>query len=400
LHGVPRAITTTQAYQGLARMGEEEWMIRTNWAHQMTSTILVKSQLYLKRDWMEYKDADISLASSHFNETAGLLMKSTLILSPNIQLRTGIDAAITRIKSSDAGDHDRQQSSLHALLTWLFWQKKNTLFNFSLAGRGEYYSGIGTIFLPRAGINFIIKDWQLFISSGYNFRVPTLNELYWQPGGDPNLKPEKSMAYEAGAGYSWKGVLKGKINLSFYYTNLDEMIRWYPTNTGLWRPKNLDRVVSKGMEVLLKFDLIPELAKASIDYKYGLSKLVGTTTVDQELVGNRLAYQPSTEVKAMIDVNFNDIRIGAGVDYMSFRYTTLANLNDQILPSATVYHLFIDYTLSWQLLKVMVYGKINNLFQKEYQYINQYPLPLQPWKVGLRFELSGDKFSNLSRRQI
>ena len=385
--GVPRPMNISRAYQGLARMGEQEWIMRANWVHKWSQAIQAKSQVYLRRDWMDYRDSDIDLTSNHMNESAGLLLKTIITLNPAIQLHTGIDASSSRIKSSDTGYHDRQQSSMYFLVTWLLWQKENNMLNLSLAAREEFYSGMGSVFLPRTGINIILNDWRFFISAGQNFRVPTLNELYWQPGGDPNLQSEKSIAYECGTGYSWRGVINGEMNLSLYYMNLHKMIRWYPTDTGLWRPKNLDKVVSKGIEIQIKFNLLQELVKANIDYKYGLSKLLETTAIDREIVGNRLAYQPSTKLNLGIEIIYNKIRLGLEADYMSFRYTTLANLNDQILPSATVYDLSIDYTFDWRLIKVMIYGKINNLFQKEYQYIANYPLPLQPWKLGFQVEL-------------
>ena len=41
----------------------------------------------------------------------------------------------------------------------------------------------------------IIDEWlTLKATNGYNYRIPTLNAMYWQPGGNPDLKPEKGFA--------------------------------------------------------------------------------------------------------------------------------------------------------------------------------------------------------------
>jgi iron complex outermembrane receptor protein len=321
------------------------------------------------------------------------MVKTTMALSPILQLRLGVEGSVSRIKSTDSGQHNRKQSSIHALVTWLFWQNDNFIANLNLAGRGEYYSDIGNVFLPRTGINFILKNWRFFLSAGYNFRVPTLNELHWEPGGDPNLRPEKSTALESGIAYKWQSHINGEVTISLYHLKLSEMIRWSPTPSGIWRPQNLDKVSSNGLELHAAFDLMGEHLKAQFNYKYGISILKETDAQGAEIEGNRLPYLPSTEVKASLEGRHVGVRIGAEADYMSFRYTTLANLKDQILASVTVYNLFVDYEIGWPIFSIIIYGRLNNLFKKEVQFINNYPLPLQPWKVGLQFELH-DEFFN------
>jgi outer membrane cobalamin receptor len=391
-HGVPRAVTTYDAYQGQARMYEQEWLLRMNYTQNFSKKINGISQVYIRRDWMTYQDPDVSIRSDHFNENAGVMFKTTMALSPIWQLRLGVEGSASRIQSTDSGNHNRKRSSLYVLTTWLFWQNENFIANLNLAGRGEYYSDIGTVFLPRTGINFILKNWRFFLSAGYNFRIPSLNELYWEPGGDPNLRPEKSSAFETGIDYNWNGLINGEVTVSLYHLNLSEMIRWSPTQSGIWRPQNLDKVSSNGVELRVSFDLMEEHLRGQFNYKYGLSTLDETTSKGAEIEGNRLPYLPSTELKASLHARHVDARIGVEADYMSFRYTTLANLRDQILSSVTVYNLFADYEIGWQIFTIIIYGRLNNIFKKEVQYINNYPLPVQPWKIGVQFELRDDFF--------
>ena len=40
------------------------------------------------------------------------------------------------------------------------------------------------------------NNYTLSFNTSKNFRIPTFNDLYWQPGGNINLKPENSYQFE------------------------------------------------------------------------------------------------------------------------------------------------------------------------------------------------------------
>ena len=45
-------------------------------------------------------------------------------------------------------------------------------------------------------IKQLFKPLKLKVNAAKVYRLPTLNDLYWSPGGNPNLKPEEGFTYE------------------------------------------------------------------------------------------------------------------------------------------------------------------------------------------------------------
>jgi iron complex outermembrane receptor protein len=310
-----------------------------------------------------------------------------LLLNASLHLYGGLQAHSNSIKSSEAGKHARQQIAAHTLLNWIFWQKDSHLATLSVAARNEWYSNYGSIFLPRSGINIILNDWRFFVSAGMNYRVPTLNELFWDPGGNPELNAEHSTALESGINYSWDAYGFWEFKFSFYYITLKEMIRWHPTQSGIWRPENLDVVSSKGLEIQTKFKIIQDRLQGTINYKYGLSILEETSELNKATQGNRLPYLPATEINTHIMGNWYDFRLGLEIEYLSYRYITIANLNYQYLPAVTLFNIYADYQYDWHSSTIIIYTRLNNIFKNDYQIINNYPLPLWEWKIGMQFDI-------------
>ncbi|MCS2983587.1 TonB-dependent receptor [Bacteroides xylanisolvens] len=62
---------------------------------------------------------------------------------------------------------------------------------------GSTHSGFSslTVSFPRKG-NVMLK-----VSISRNYRFPTLNDLYFLPGGNPNLKNEQGFSYDAGVSF-------------------------------------------------------------------------------------------------------------------------------------------------------------------------------------------------------
>ena len=106
---------------------------------------------------------------------------------------------------------------------------------------------------------------------GKSFREPIMNELYWTPGGNINLKPEESVNIDFGILYS-NISNTAELELNIYLIYIKDRIIWLPTNNGNWSSSNNHNVSSQGIEFLSSLSLIKSSLK--INYKYSLSQVL------------------------------------------------------------------------------------------------------------------------------
>jgi hypothetical protein len=98
----------------------------------------------------------------------------------------------------------------------------------------------------------VFQDNFLFASLASNYRSPTLNELYFTPGGNKNLKPETSRNLEVGLENNLKhGVQSLKASSILYSRDVKNWIVWYGGT--ILTPHNIQRVWSRGLEVDLNY---------------------------------------------------------------------------------------------------------------------------------------------------
>jgi len=384
-NGSPYAVRGTN--QGLARIAEEDFIGGLSWQHLFTENITSSATVYLHRNWLDYDDPVI-VTSQHYNQDTGVKFNIKTRLYSKMQIYAGIDGRLENISSSDAGDHQRIQGAVFGLFAWDVFSFREIYTTINLALRQEFYSDSPAMILPRVGITMTMESWRFYISAGKNHRIPTLNELYWRPGGNTDLNPETSIAFEAGLENQvfLLGQLRSRLGL--YHIAVDDMIRWSPGSSGYWQPRNLDKVESRGFEIEMTHSSLNNIIEFHFNYKYGLSKKIASQVLDDPTLGNRLAYIPATELTAGLAFNIGSFNFGGQIYAMSYRYATIANLNDNIMPGVSIVNLNTAYELIISNLRINIYGKLENLFKKEYQFIQNYPVPLQAWKLG--FEIGVD----------
>ena len=379
-NGSPAAVTG--ANQGKARLNEEDLLAGLRWHHQYSNLTNLQTLMYLHRNWMEYIDPAV-INSRHYNQDAGFKITLKSRLADNLLLFGGIEGRSEKVNSSESGNHERWQSSFLALINWTVWQNQFIFARLNMAVRQEIYAQGHGQFLPRGGLEITSGLWRWYFSAGKNYRQPTLNEFYWQPGGNPDLESEKSVALETGVEYEPDLFDQTTLRVSFYQITLKNMIRWSPVAEGYWRPMNLDKVRSRGIEFETTIWLWNEKLRAELNYKYGHSIKTGSEFEFDRTVGNRLPNIPSTEFSGQLFIEPGNYSAGIELYHMSFRYTTIANLDSDYLSSATILNLIAGYEWSFDRVGIKFYGRINNIFKTEYQFIKNYPVPLQEWLIGM-----------------
>ena len=84
-----------------------------------------------------------------------------------------------------------------------------------------------------------------------NHRFPTLNDLNFLPGGNPELRSESGFSYEAGLSFAVgkENVYSLSGSASWYDQHIDDWILWLSTPKGFFSPRNIKQVHAYGVEM-------------------------------------------------------------------------------------------------------------------------------------------------------
>lgn len=219
------------------------------------------------------------------------------------------------------------------------------------------------------------------------YRMPTLNELYYKPGGNENLKPETSKNAELGIRTKRK-INRFNLNgsLTAYRRIVDNWIVWY--GNSILTPHNIQQVSSRGFETeahlsyrLSKperaYDVylinespisqIPSMIYTNVYYAYTLSTTAESAIPNDYSIGKQLPYVPRYQVKVNSGFTNKNIDIQAIYTYTGYRFVT-TDESQWLMPyhylglhgGYTFYHTSMP-------LNYQVQVRLNNLLNTQYQ---------------------------------
>ncbi|WP_321480175.1 TonB-dependent receptor domain-containing protein [uncultured Bacteroides sp.] len=266
------------------------------------------------------------------------------------------------------------------------WQPTERL-GVSLALREDRYGNNWTPIIPAAFFDFVLsKKGQLIAKASVsrNYRFPTLNDLYFLPGGNPNLKIERGITYDGGIEYtvgkSNKYTLKG--SATWFDSYINDWIVWLPTFKGFWSPQNVKQVHAYGIELKnnLKMKLSPEW-KLSVNSSFAWTPSINhgdPVNWADESIGKQLVYIPKYSSSLTGHLLWKSWQLTYKWCYYSERYTTSSNDTKSKIGRLLPY-VMNDISLEKQFFTHWAYfsikGLINNLFNEEYESVLSHPMP-------------------------
>ncbi|MCX7817223.1 MAG: TonB-dependent receptor [Syntrophales bacterium] len=248
---------------------------------------------------------------------------------------------------------------------------------------------------PQVGLAYIPTKWlKLRANYGQAFRMPSAEQLagnYWSWGthfvGNPDLKPEKSRTYEGGIDISISAL---NASLSYFHTDFRDKIEWYTKPNGDRSARNIGKAEIEGVEGSLSYDLgnlfsWPIRVLPYITGTYMMKYRDKDTNEDLKYTSDLLVTYGITIYGEDFSANLNFSYVGKQLidDWESGAYPTPVITKG----SFTVANLAITK----KLLTLNKYGyltlrgEIQNLFDKDYEYVKGYPMPGRTFTLGLRY---------------
>ncbi len=265
-------------------------------------------------------------------------------------------------------------------------------FGMSFVLREEMYGTDWTPVIPALFLDGVLSRRGNLVakaSVSRNFRFPTLNDLYFLPGGNPDLRKEKGWTYDAGfsfaAGETGRYTIEG--SATWFDSHIDDWIIWLPTTKGFFSPRNLKQVHAYGIELRAGVDAaLSREWRMELDGTFSWTPSVNEgeplTPADRS-VGKQLPYVPECTSTFTGRLTWRTWSMLYKWCWYSQRYTMSSNdvtLTGH-LPPYFMNNVTLEKNFQLRWADLSLKGTVNNLFDEEYLSVLSRPMP------GINFEL-------------
>lgn len=262
----------------------------------------------------------------------------------------------------------------------------------SLVLRDEMYGTTFTPIIPALFIDGVICQKGNIVakaSVSRNYRFPSLNDLYFLPGGNPDLKNESGWSYDAGVSFSAgkEGVFTISGSATWFDSYIHDWIIWLPTTKGFFSPKNIKDVHAYGVEIDGKLDWIfAREWKLDIGATFSWTPSINNgepVSIADQSVGKQLPYVPEYSSSINGRIAWRGWAFTYKWCYYSERYTMSSNdisLTGK-LPTYFMSNIVLEKNLNFKWADLSLKGAVNNLFNEEYLSVLSRPMP------GINFEI-------------
>lgn len=262
----------------------------------------------------------------------------------------------------------------------------------SLVIREEMFGREWTPIIPAFFIDGVLSkrgNIAAKASVSRNCRFPTLNDLYFLPGGNPDLKKESGWSYDAALSFAVgkQNVYSLSGSASWFESFIKDWIIWLPTTKGFFSPDNIKDVHAYGVE--LQADLNVALTK---EWQLGLNGTFSWTpsinvgeprTPADKSVGKQLPYVPERSSTITGRLSWRRWVFLYKWCYYSERYTMSSNdisLSGK-LPPYFMSNISLEKSIPLKHIELSAKGVINNLFNEQYLSVLSRPMP------GINFQI-------------
>ncbi len=233
----------------------------------------------------------------------------------------------------------------------------------------------------------ITSGFSLLANAQYTYRAPTLNELYYQPGGNPDLKPERGWSVDGG--YDWRKDLSRegrKVHWRFHQSGAvyDRLIRdWIIWLGGsIWTPHNLAAVHSRGIELENSLSGSTEKVnwQMTLNAAYTRSTPTESYLPGDNSVGRQIPYVPLTTLTATGRIGWKGLIAYWNTVVTGYRFVT--SDESQRLPGYVLSGLRVAYGFWAERDLYNVQLSLNNIFNERYAVVAYRPMPGFNWSLS------------------
>lgn len=265
----------------------------------------------------------------------------------------------------------------HRFALWSALRFESGPWRGQLLVRQEAFEGKLVPFTPGLGLEYELnRSTQFYGNASRVYRLPTLNDLYWQPGGNSSLRPELGWSAEAGITQKFAlGKQTQNIRAGFFTQRVNDWIIWLPSSAGYWSPENLLAVSSQGIEAQVKLNAGwgNHQFRLQTDYAWVKSVHRKVGPGQENRLNKQLIYVPAHQLRAQLWYQHHSWYAGLLYNFTGQRFVT--SDHSSVLDPYQLNHLQAGTKLRLRKTELNLGLQVNNLLNANYQAVQWRPMP-------------------------
>ncbi len=361
-----------------------------NWKHYKGKGKLETSLAYIY-DFLNYTNKVAFINSDNRTHTFAANLKYRYALTEKTTLNAGITNDYFLINSNNyQGIKTRNQLSAFAGAT----SEITDRLTLNAVIRKEITDKELQPFLPSLGVDYhLLKNNTLTLKAhiSKNYHLPSLNDLYWSPGGNAELKPEDGFSTEGGLAYELKMKKHFSLNteMTYFYTHITDWILWQPDPVfRYWTPLNLKEVSSQGIEINanMVYQLKKVIFRFNATYAYTSARNLKPINQNDETTDKQLIYTPMHSYNAGLRAEWKQYFIAFSNHFTGKRFTNTSNT--RYMPAYQLADFSLGMLFPVKEHRFSMQLNVNNLFDVDYQAIAWQPMPGRNMEIKLKYNFT------------
>ena len=364
-----------------------------NWALEPTLTLRLATQFNAQR--RQYFDPSSAGSpddqQSEFADKTITLTSTLQYVMSSTTVSVGAEFSHSSITGKQINGVDREQRSAFISADHIIELPGEMFYQINVypSLRIDQFSDVASSVDPRFGVNIGIwrsAGLRLKSSFGRSFHAPTFYDLYWKVGGNPLLKPERSLSFDAGLGMSMELLGPLEIEGSYFNIRTVDRIVWMPDNGGIWSPKNLQSVRSDGIELMATWRIMQQHLVIRGSYTTSESKKMSADMPGDQTADKQLPFIPREMASLSVSFNWGLMCVNVNHVFTGYRFSTESNDPYYVLPGYNKTDANVSLRVTNQPFVSTLRLEVTNLFNSSYQVFPNFPMPLRALAVKLLLE--------------
>lgn len=234
--------------------------------------------------------------------------------------------------------------------------------------------------------SFFNENWIVEASMHHKERLPDANELYWQPGGNLNLK--KEVASGLSSGLKWKRPRRQvatsphlELQWSARVDAIEDWIQWVPNGSGIWSPQNVKEVRYAQSKFRVKCE------KEKWKVLFFAEPIFSKGRNQSQQAWFQTTYSPKWRSGSNLELKCLGLRWVFEAQAIGKRYTDEENSEVYALPTTAYFNFELGKSFETNQAEWDCFLRIENMTNAQFSFVRAYALPGRVFSIQINFKL-------------